>query len=271
MSQFIDDTRIEKVGEGRYSGRLSGVWSIGTNPNGGYAMAPLMRAMADATGQPDPLSVTVHFLRPGVGDCDLELYTEVIRSGRTTATVHGSMIQDGKARLTMLATFGDLTKTQGIDAHFAPAPPDLPPVEQCVHRSALEQGVEVPLLNVTDIYLRPRDAEPDPDKEALIEGWVRLADGTPPDVFSLPYCIDAFPPSPIARIAAIGWVPTLEFTIQTRARPASGWLRGRFHCDDLQGGRMVESGILWDPTGAVVARSRQLALVMHSGKPGTAS
>jgi acyl-CoA thioesterase len=254
VNQFINDTRIEKASDGSYSGRFSGVWSIGMNPNGGYAMTPLMRAMADASGQPDPLSVTAHFLRPCVGDADLEIQT----------AVRGSLTQEGKVRLTMLGTFSDLTRSQGVDEHFAPMPPDLPPVEQCVHRSKLAQGVEIPLLKVTDIYLRPQDATPSPDKEALIEGWVRLADGTNPDVFSLPYFVDAFPPSPIARVENVGWVPTLEFTVQVRARPAPGWLRGRFHCDDLQGGRMVESGILWDATGTVVARSRQLALVLEN-------
>ena len=264
MSQFINDTRIEKTSDGAYSGRFSSVWSIGTNPNGGYAMTPLMRAMADASGQPDPLSVTAHFLRPCVGDADLEIQTEVIRSGRTTATVRGSLTQEGKVRLAMLATFSDLTRSQGVDDHFSPAPPNLPPIEQCVHRSELDQGVDVTLLKVTDIYLRPQDATPGPEKEALIEGWVRLTDGTNPDVFGMPYFVDAFPPSPIARFENIGWVPTLEFTVQIRARPAPGWLRGRFHCDDLQGGRMVESGILWDSAGTVVARSRQLALVIKS-------
>ena len=263
MSQFIDDTRVTKAAEGHYKGRLSGVWSIGTNPNGGYAMTPIMRAMADAAGQPDPLSVTAHFLRPGVGDADLDIHTEVIRAGRTATTVRGTLVQEDKARLTMLATYGDLSQPQGIDGHFAPAVPDIPPLEECVHRSKLDQGVDVPLLKVTDIYLRPEDAVCDPAKEALIAGWVRLTDGTEPDVFSLPYFVDAFPPSPITRVPNVGWVPTMEFTVQIRARPAPGWLRGRFHCDDLQGGRVVESGILWDSTGAVVARSRQMALVLR--------
>jgi acyl-CoA thioesterase len=45
-------------------------------------------------------------------------------------------------------------------------------------------------------------------------------------------------------------------------RPAAGWVRARFDCDDVQGGRMIESGTLWDSSGAVVARSRQLGLVL---------
>lgn len=263
MSQFESDTQIDKVSDGKYSGKLSGVWSIGTNPNGGYVMAPMMRAMSDMSGQPDPLSVTAHFLRPSVGDAEFEIQTEIVKAGRSTATVRGSLIQDDKVRMTMLATLSDLSKPQGVEETFAPERPDLLPLEKCVHRSKLVQGVEVPLLNVTDIYLRPEDATPDPEGEALIEGWVRLKDGTEPDVFSLPYFVDAFPPSPIARLTNIGWVPTLEMTVHMRARPAPGWIQGRMHCDDLQGGRMVESGTLWDSSGNVVARSRQLALVMR--------
>jgi acyl-CoA thioesterase len=57
-------------------------------------------------------------------------------------------------------------------------------------------------------------------------------------------------------------VPTIELTVHLRRRPASGWVLARFECDDVEGGRMIESGTLWDSTGAVVARCRQLGLVL---------
>jgi acyl-CoA thioesterase len=60
----------------------------------------------------------------------------------------------------------------------------------------------------------------------------------------------------------VGWVPTIELTVHVRRRPAGGWVLARFECDDVEGGRMIESGTLWDSTGAVVARSRQLGLVL---------
>lgn len=262
MSQFEDETRILAEGDGVFSGRLSAAWSIGTNPNGGYALTPLLRALCEVAQQPDPLSITTHFLRPGAGDADLQIHTEVVRAGRAVSTVRGTLTQEGKPRLTMLASFTDLSRSQGVDDSFSPPAPQLPPVPQCVHRSQLEQGVDVPLLSRADVYLRPENATANPDHEALIEGWVRLADDSPPTTFSLPFCMDAFPPSPIARLPNIGWVPTMELTIHIRRRPAPGWLRGRFHCDDLQGGRMIESGTLWDTTGAVVSRSRQVGLIL---------
>ncbi len=54
----------------------------------------------------------------------------------------------------------------------------------------------------------------------------------------------------------------MELTVHARRRPASGWVQARFECDDVEGGRMIETGTLWDSTGAVVARSRQLGLVL---------
>ena len=78
----------------------------------------------------------------------------------------------------------------------------------------------------------------------------------------LPLFADAFPPALHSRIGRVGWVPTIELTVHVRRRPAAGWLLARLECDDVDGGRMIESGTLWDATGAVVARSRQLGLVL---------
>jgi acyl-CoA thioesterase len=38
---------------------------------------------------------------------------------------------------------------------------------------------------------------------------------------------------------------------------------GRFMTDDLHDGRMIEDGWLWDSSGALVARSRQLAILLE--------
>tara|TARA_B100000029_G_C17230830_1_gene835266 strand:+ start:26 stop:166 length:141 start_codon:yes stop_codon:yes gene_type:complete len=37
---------------------------------------------------------------------------------------------------------------------------------------------------------------------------------------------------------------------------------GRFVTEDLHDGRMIEDGWLWDAEGALVARSRQLAMLL---------
>lgn len=264
MSQFEAETEVHAEPGGVFRTRLHAAWSIGENPNGGYVMASVLRALRERAGQPDPLSVTTHFLRPAIGDCEAEIRTEVVRAGRSVTTVRGELVQEGKPRISVLAVYGDAASAQGVEEAFEPPMPRMPPVEECVHRSRLEQGVEVPLLSRVDVYLRPEQAGlPSPDRAARIEGWVRLADGSDPDSLALPLLVDAFPPSPITRLQNIGWVPTMELTVHVRRKPAPGWLIGRLHCDDLSGGRMVESGTLWDSTGRVVARSRQLGLIMQ--------
>src|SRR5690606_27280858 len=95
---------------------------------------------------------------------------------------------------------------------------------------------------------------------ARVAGWIRFADGSPPSMLALPLFADAFPPSLYPLVGRVGWVPTIELAVHVRRRPESGWLRAEFECDDVHDGRMIESGTVWDSTGAVVARSRQLGL-----------
>ena len=60
-------------GDGRYAARLDATWNVGTNPNGGYALTPALRAMLDVAAHPDTLSVTVHFLHPALADRDADV------------------------------------------------------------------------------------------------------------------------------------------------------------------------------------------------------
>jgi hypothetical protein len=78
MSHFDDETRVSPLDPApggpqgddsrRWQGQVSAAWNIGTNPNGGYLLALAGAALQQATpGQPDPLSITAHYLRPGPG------------------------------------------------------------------------------------------------------------------------------------------------------------------------------------------------------------
>ncbi len=265
MSQFDEETAVVRIGDGRWKGHIDGQWNIGANPNGGYLLSVAIRAMLEALAHPDPLSVTTHYLRPGVPDTPCEIEIEVIRSGRTLSTVRGTLSQEGKARLEILAAFTDLTKPAGVDAAITLPAPRLPSAEQCVQRSARDQGVELPLLERLDTRLDPACAVPGASATATIQGMIRFTDGRAPDARSLLLFCDAFPPSPLALLGSIGWVPTLELTVHIRRRPAPGWIIARLETDDLHEGRMVETGALWDCQGNLVAQSRQIGLVMNPG------
>jgi acyl-CoA thioesterase len=262
-SAFDTETAVVARGNGRYGAHLSTAWDIGDTANGGYAMLPVLRALREESGHPDPLSITTHFLRPIQGGGDAQIDTSLVRRGRSVSVLSGALTLAETQRLTVSAVFGTITDDEpgaGIDI---PAPTISPP-EKCVNRAELLQGVALPIASRIDVRVPADSAVAGKSNRAITEGWVRLRDGTPPTVLSLPLFADAFPPSLFAKLGSVGWVPTIELTVHVRRRPVDGWIQARFECDDLVGGRMIESGTLWDQTGRVVARSRQLGLLLEA-------
>lgn len=269
--QFDSETAVTAQSADCWSTRLSGDWNIGTNPNGGYAAAPCVRAMALAAGRPEPISMSVYYLRPALAGERGEVRTEQVRSGRRANTMAAALIQDGKERLRCLGLFTELNGPADAGPQQTPLsipPVNLPPPGQCPARDAGAQGVDLPIASRLDVRLAPALAQPGRAERAEVAGWVRFADGRPPDAAALVLFADAFPPSVFSLLGRVGWVPTLELTVHVRRRPAQGWIAARFRTRDLADGLMVEDGELWDSTGALVAQSRQLAL-LRSDRDGT--
>jgi len=206
------------------------------------------------------LTVTVHYLRPGLPDQPCQIDAQVLRTGRTLSTCRATLIQDGAARIEMLCAMGDLGEP-GAPPRLSPPAPRIPPPGQCTPRSAGEQGVTLPLLERLEIVLDPGEAQAGAAGQAQVTGWIRFRDGRPPDPMSLLLFADTFPPSVFGLLGPVGWVPTVELTIHVRRRPAKGWVLGQFRTEDLADGRMIENGLLWDAEGHLVAQARQLALV----------
>jgi acyl-CoA thioesterase len=140
-------------------------------------------------------------------------------------------------------------------------PTTLPPPDGCVGRAPDTQGVPLAILDRVDVRLHPGHARPGATGRAEVSGWIRFRDGREPDALACLLFADAFPPPVFGLLGAVGWVPTVELTVHVRARPAPGWMRGRFVTHDLADGRLVEDGALWDARGRLVAQSRQLALL----------
>ena len=57
----------------------------------------------------------------------------------------------------------------------------------------------------------------------------------------------------------------MELTGQALGRPAAGWLLVELSTDTVVGDLLVEDACVWDSTGRLVARSRQLAGVRLPG------
>lgn len=267
-SAFDSETAITEVGPGRWTAAISAGWNIGENPNGGYLLTPALRAAQQLAGHPDPLTVTTHFLRPGVPDAPADITAEVIKAGRTITSVQVTLSQEGSPRLTLLAGFGDLEATTAHAAQWSLPTPNLPDPETCIDRAELTQGIPVALNERSEIRVDPAtintpNAGPsETSAPAQITGWTRFRDGTEPTALALPFFADAFPPTVFTRLGPIGWVPTLELTVHVRRRPAPGWLICDVWCDDLFHGKMIETVRIWDSQGELVAQARQLGLLI---------
>jgi acyl-CoA thioesterase len=256
---------VRPAGPGRWSATLHDRWNIGVNPNGGYLLAVAVRAMSAAVERPHPVTVTAHYLvPPNVGA--VEVATEIVKAGRSFATVAASVAQDGRERVRLLGTFGDLAAQRGPTRITATMPSIAPP-EACRSLAELtrEAGRPVPeAVHRFDIRLPPDSpwGHVELGEPYQITGWIRFADGTEPDTTSLVAFADAFPPTLIGSIETT-WVPTLELTVHVRNRPAPGWLLGTFRTRLLIDGLLEEDGEIWDSEGHPVAQCRQLALILQ--------
>ena len=271
MSAFDDDTRVTRLGslpEGTdttaaFTGQVQPSWNIGNNPNGGYLLALAAQALRQHTpAQPDPLSLTAHYLRPGLSGQPCRIDTQLLRSGRQLSTLRATLSQDGGTRLELLAAMGDLGSADAAPPARLTLPrPELPPPDECLARSAPAQGVGLPILDRLDVRLHPDEARPGATGRARVSGWIRFVDGREPDALACMLMADAFPPAVFGLLGLVGWVPTLELTVHLRRRPVPGWMQAQFWSHDLADGRVIEDGALWDASGQLVLQSRQLALV----------
>jgi acyl-CoA thioesterase len=86
-----------------------------------------------------------------------------------------------------------------------------------------------------------------------------FTDGAPPDLLALPLLVDSTAPAVLELGAGS---TTIQLTVHLRARPAPGWLAGRAVTRFVSGGYHEEDFEIWDSAGALVAQSRQLALIV---------
>lgn len=259
MSEFDEATAVDETAAGAWRGTLADGWDVRGVPNGGYLLSVVAAALREAAGPPDPLSVSMHYLAPSAaGDLDVEVQPG--RRGRRLATVAG-LARQGPTRVAQaIGTFADLSRSSGPQ-RVALDPPDLPDPHQCVERRGLASAG---IGQRVELRLHPHDAgfaTGAPSGDPLVRGWARLADGRDTDTLALLLLADAFPPAVFNAGLPVAWVPTVQLTVHVRARPAPGWLRGRFRSRAIADGYLEEDGELWDATDRLAAQSRQLALL----------
>jgi acyl-CoA thioesterase len=257
---FDADTAVRATAERVYEADLTDRWTaIGGTPNGGYMLAVALRALQADMPLPDPLVTSAHFLRPGVVG-PAEIRTEVVRAGRRVAAGEARLIQDGKEIVRLLATFGDLEQAGGRTLVLN-EPPALPPPDETPD---VLDGKGMPGVSITEqLEYRARElpgwARGEPGGVPSLEFWMRFRDGRDPDPLALAALVDGAAPA-VLDIGVRGSA-TIELTVHVRARPRPGWLACRTRTRHVIGGYHEEDFEIWDSAGALVAQSRQFALL----------
>lgn len=246
-----------------FTGAIEDGWDINGFANGGYLLAIAGAAMREASGRPDPITITAHYLAPGL-PVPVTIATDIVKSGRLLVTMTASMRSAERELLRLIGSFGDVAAMGGGFSHTDGLPPALPPIDECVLRDVNTGIVTIALMNRLRVWIRPEDSrfhQGHKSGRATIEGWLEFGDGRPIDTLALLLVVDAFPPPVFNIDMPLGWVPTVEMTTHIRGVPGPGPLMCRFHTEFVQNGFFQEDGEIWDSTGTLVAQSRQLAMI----------
>jgi acyl-CoA thioesterase len=260
---FDDDTGVRPLGDGAWEGRIEESWYAGLGPLGGYVMAIVLRAIVLVTddGARQPRSLTVHFLRaPHAGIVTVRPAVE--RAGRSLTTVTAHLEQGGELMALALAALsaprsGPLISEAPMPEVALPSAREVPPVAPgrlapppFTGRVSLETRFGAPPFSGAD--------------RSEVGGWMGLREERPIDALTVALLADAWFPAPWPRLRKLAPAPTIELTVHFRAPlplPDSVLL-GRFNTRLVREGFFDEDGELWAPDGTLVARSRQLGLLL---------
>ncbi len=255
---------VRDRGEGVFDAEVSGTWTIGGRPNGGYLLAMLGRAAAALVGSGYVVAASAHYLRsPDPGPA--EIAGEVLRRGRSLSQVRARLSQGDRTAVEALLTVGQLdpAATPRWDAGL-PAAPQVP-FEDCVRLEPLApDGTRVPMLDNVDLRLEPSSSgmiSGRPTGRGELRGWIELLGDDGFDPASLLYAVDAFPPA-LFDTDAGAWISTAEMTAYVRAVPEPGRVRVLSRARLIDPQWVDQTCDVWDAGGRFVARAVQLAKVL---------
>lgn len=254
MGQFERDTAVEQIAANRWRSECMRGWRIGSTMNGGYILSIIARTLREALGHRDPLSINAFYMAPCVlGPCEIEV--EPLRANRGTSFASASLYQDGELKVRATAAFTDLERLSG-ETWFGNEPPPSAPFESLEGRSAnaleIHERIDMRLLAGAEVFeqgIAPGTGE--------FVAWLQHRDAAPFDTIDLAMVSDIMPPPPFTLFGAYGWVPTIELTVQCRAKPSPGPILGRLKSRHLTASIIESDGDFWDSDGQLVALARQ--------------
>ncbi|WP_082393470.1 thioesterase family protein [Nocardia arizonensis] len=257
---------------GRYAGVIDDIWTIGKKVHGGTMVAASAAAATTWLRTHDsipadmaPIAASSDFLgAPESGEVEYEV--RVRKIGRQICLADATLIQGGRDLVRTAFTFSRLDDADPVYTHPAVDMPVEPPADAIGYGDGSVMARIVHVGRGADLFL-DREWSPFLDGrrgEPRLRLWMRPRTGDQADAEVATYfammSADMSPPVPM-NLGHFGWAPTVQMTTYLRRRPAPGWLRIVATTREVGNRMFDEDQLVIDATGAVVAQSRQLALV----------
>ncbi|MET7768511.1 thioesterase family protein [Nocardia sp. NPDC005366] len=265
-------TEPAATGTGRYAGVIDDIWTVGSKVHGGTMVAASASAAADWLHACEPALVG---MAPIAGSSDflgapepgpVEYEVAIRKIGRQICLADVTLIQGERGLVRTAFTFGHL---DDVDPIYAPEHGDMPAEPPS---DTIGYGDDSPMGKIVHVG-KGADLRLDRDWARFLDGehgeprlrlWMRPRAGDQADPQVAAYfammAADMSPPVPM-NLGHFGWAPTVQMTTYLRRRPAPGWLRIIATTHEVGGRMFDEDQLVLDSTGAVVAQSRQLALI----------
>lgn len=262
-SRFDTDT-ASTVQDGTRLLTIDPEWNVdGRILNGGYLHAALAKAAVTAVAPgASVIAVSSMFVtraRPGPAVVD----TTVLRQGGSVWSLRADLVQDGQVVISALITVSPQQRPSA--AAGQPHTPPMPQVTDAA-RSIRPPVDALPgppgVARLVDYAFVPEDSgwlAGTPSASPMIRCWLRWADGYDADQWAALAMVDLAPPVCVA-LGEFGWAPTLQLHVGVFGAPAPGPLLLQVTGSPYGGAVVAEQGLLWDSTGALIARSQQTAL-----------
>lgn len=263
-----------------YTTTIGEAFTIGPKVHGGTMQMLIARAArlalddladpaTDARGAGQtPIAVASDYLA-APDPARVELTVTPVKRGRTVSLMHVELAQSGRVMVSSSVTLGRLD--EGDPHHRDTALLDgLPPqptadgigIGDSAIGSVMHLGTALDLVLDASSFPALSGRHGDP----VVRGWVRPKGDAPADTdFAVLVC-DISPPV-VMNLGLLGWTPTVQLSTYLRRRPSDivgGWLRFAASTIEVGAGMFDEDHLVVDGAGAVVAQSRQLALLPRS-------
>jgi acyl-CoA thioesterase len=263
LMSFDADTALRSAGPGLFDLDVPASWRVRSGAvNGGYVAAVLTRGLAAVVADAGrrPRSLTVHYVagcRPGPA----RLAVSVERTGRSVTTLSARLVQEDTPVALALAAFGE--DRPGLDFQHRPMPEAPPP----------EEVPGWPRTGHWPAFRSNWDHRPcvgpvpfSGGAEAVSGGWIRPDPPCPLDAPVMAAMADAWLPPVLPLFDRPGGtLPTIDLTIHFRAplpppdAPEGSFAFAVFESRLGAQGYWESDGVIWSPSGRVLAQARQLA------------